>query len=1058
MNDIQPQNESSNPSTPDLKRLEKEFYYNENFKIENWDSLTQENFHTITTNNNVKFKFVIRKVSSNAVKFKILKEAILKHCLVTIEIKLSINNSKKKISQQIQHKFSTDSRLSEISVDFSELCGTNNTSNRNLLINLTIDHHHSQNPSNSPNTSDNINLKSTASSELYKSLAEPRNRPRNMGDSFARPVDKYCGIRNQGSTCYMNSILQAFFHIPIFRRLIFQIDINPDSDRESNAIFNLRQLFAQMSNPDNDSVSTRQLTNSFGWKDDEVVDREQDPLEFYGKILNLLKDKLKDTRFKNEIDRIFYGKMRYYRRCINVNFSEINTETFNNITLETKNFKNFEDSLFDNIEPELSTGDNRYQTKDFGPQEVEIGSEFLEFPLVLYIHLNRFFFDKKKCKVVLNNSRFEFPSSIDFAPYLAEDSPQKSEDMIYDLFGVIAHAGEITSGHFYAFLRTDPKEDIDKWYKFNDSHVLFSNKKEAIIDNFGGRKNEEKQHYSAYILIYMRRNELENLFCPAETNIISGFVLDDAENKKNYDESMPIELYTINHIDPESFRFVKPTLIDIPLNSNFENLYKIVSKRVQMEDIQLYYCYKNSIFGEIEYTNEYNVGSLISSSFFVDKFNGIKNDILVFIEFYSPDFEWPKIRLLRSVSVYYHQKIISILPLVESMVHFEKSDDEEIPFLAFVYNNNSIKEVSIESEFIQCIASNGSFIIFQMVPSNETIKEKKRIEIDDVSNFYINNSDLSIRYFDYFENELPIVVDEYFKLVDSSINLTVCNVFYVDKGAIIDHNYNIKTLSIPGLFDFQSLMKFIIKLYDIEFDDSNQFFYIYKDSSVSPIDMDTKMIKDCLGNNNKLHVLITNDIDSIARVEYTFSENPLEESTKITSFFNKNLVASSLFGLQKKFSENSDHCRLIRINKEKESIKNIIDNDSLLLDLKNPIRIEVIPEDQRKIAKNEFLIKCRKVSLIDDKFHSQKPISMPFLIKIIEKEPFRQTKERIEKCIDEKNRYRVKYILDNKGQDEIQLSNNDILFDLVDDSSQIIIVFPYLNAHKIGDTDGLTIF
>ena len=67
------------------------------------------------------------------------------------------------------------------------------------------------------------------------------------------------------------------------------------------------------------------------------------------------------------------------------------------------------------------------------------------------------------------------------------------------------------------------------------------------------------------------------------------------------------------------------------------------------------------------------------------------------------------------------------------------------------------------------------------------------------------------------------------------------------------------------------------------------------------------------------------------------------------------------------------------------SIKNIIDNDSLLLDLKNPIRIEVIPEDQRKIAKNEFLIKCRKVSLIDDKFHSQKPISMPFLIKIIEK-------------------------------------------------------------------------
>lgn len=33
----------------------------------------------------------------------------------------------------------------------------------------------------------------------------------------------YVGLKNQGATCYMNSLLQTLYHIPYFRKVLFQI-------------------------------------------------------------------------------------------------------------------------------------------------------------------------------------------------------------------------------------------------------------------------------------------------------------------------------------------------------------------------------------------------------------------------------------------------------------------------------------------------------------------------------------------------------------------------------------------------------------------------------------------------------------------------------------------------------------------------------------------------------------------------------------------------------------------------------------------------------------------
>jgi hypothetical protein len=52
----------------------------------------------------------------------------------------------------------------------------------------------------------------------------------------------YVGLRNLGSTCYMNSLLQQFYMVPEFRCGIIMAD-DPSEDKSDSLLYQLQTLF-----------------------------------------------------------------------------------------------------------------------------------------------------------------------------------------------------------------------------------------------------------------------------------------------------------------------------------------------------------------------------------------------------------------------------------------------------------------------------------------------------------------------------------------------------------------------------------------------------------------------------------------------------------------------------------------------------------------------------------------------------------------------------------------------------------------------------------------------
>lgn len=338
----------------------------------------------------------------------------------------------------------------------------------------------------------------------------------------------YVGLKNQGATCYLNSLLQSLYFTKAFRRIVYQIPT--ENERPDTVPSALQREFYLLSTSDQ-PVGTSLLTKSFGWDSGDAF-TQHDVQELNRVLMDKLEQHMKGTAVDGALNDLFVAQMKSYIKCVNVDFESSRIEDYWDIQLNVKGLKNLEESFQNYIEVEMLEGENQYQATGYGLQDAKKGVVFKSFPPVLQIQLQRYEYDFNRDLMVKINDRYEFPLSIDLSPYLEKGSDM-SEPWIYDLHGVLVHSGELNAGHYYALLK--PTKD-GKWYKFDDDRVTPATLKEVLEDNYGQdplapganpgpmtragiNRFNYKRHSSAYMLVYLRRSRLDQVLPPGDDSI-----------------------------------------------------------------------------------------------------------------------------------------------------------------------------------------------------------------------------------------------------------------------------------------------------------------------------------------------------------------------------------------------------------------------------------------------------------------------------------------------------------------------------------------------------------
>ncbi|KAL2010554.1 hypothetical protein VTN00DRAFT_6361 [Thermoascus crustaceus] len=378
------------------------------------------------------------------------------------------------------------------------------------------------------------------------------------------------GLRNQGATCYLNSLLQSLYFTNAFRKAVYQIPTEQEATRENSA-WTLQRLFYSLQTSDH-PVSTTELTASFGWESRQIFE-QQDVQELSRKLMERLEEKMKGTPAETALPDLFVGKTKTYISCINVDFESSRVEDFWDIQLNVRGNKTLDDSFKDYIQVETLEGENKYDAgPPYGLQDAKKGVIFESFPPVLHLHLKRFEYDINRDAMMKLNDRHAFPMEFDATPYLSEDA-DKSEPWTYQLHGVLVHSGDFNAGHYYAFLK--PTKN-GFWYKFDDDKVIRATEKEVLEENYGGeydlsngsigvrqpyaRGLSTKRSMNAYMLVYIRKSRLDDVLVnitneDVPSHIEKRLIEERAEIARRKKEREEAHLYiNIGVLDEESFK------------------------------------------------------------------------------------------------------------------------------------------------------------------------------------------------------------------------------------------------------------------------------------------------------------------------------------------------------------------------------------------------------------------------------------------------------------------------------------------------------------------------
>uniref|UniRef100_A0A8C4EDD4 Ubiquitin carboxyl-terminal hydrolase n=1 Tax=Dicentrarchus labrax TaxID=13489 RepID=A0A8C4EDD4_DICLA len=275
-----------------------------------------------------------------------------------------------------------------------------------------------------------------------------------------------CGIKNQGGTCYLNSLLQTLLFTPEFREELFnlgpeELGCLEDKDKPGAKVrvipLELQRLFSSLLLVDQQCASTANLTDSFGWNSSEGTN-QHDVQELNRILFSALEHSLVGTTGSTFIHRLYHGTIVnsiVCKECGNVSQRQ---EDFLDLTVCVCGVSSLEDALWNMfVEEELFEGNNLYRCAQCDRLVTAAKSAKLrKLPPFMTMSLLRFSFDFAKCERYKETGRYSFPFTINLQPF-CEQTDGEDSDYSYELFSVIIHKGGCYGGHYHVYIR-----DIDQ--------------------------------------------------------------------------------------------------------------------------------------------------------------------------------------------------------------------------------------------------------------------------------------------------------------------------------------------------------------------------------------------------------------------------------------------------------------------------------------------------------------------------------------------------------------------------------------------------------------------
>eukprot|EP00808_Paulinella_micropora_P014472 g14573.t1 len=332
------------------------------------------------------------------------------------------------------------------------------------------------------------------------SLTKQSTRDKHKDLDWGGMVDRssrFTGMRNQGATCYLNSLLQALFLTPPLRKALYSWEYRPSASTEERTeaesiAFQLRRLFGYLQLSSKPAVKTTDLTKAFGWTGSNVF-IQHDVQELFHILLERLMARYLDSALSKEVSRLFLGSSCSSVLCQRCQNRTDRPDTFLDLCLDVEGVDGVQEALDRLTQLEVLEGSNAYRcsgqcggTKQTAHKEYR----FLSFPPVLNLQLKRFKMNWRSMRREKLNDFYRFPATLDVKDWLSQ-RPAAKQQTEYDLFAVLLHVGSAHRGHYFALLRdldaarasthtsssssaSSGSKDTDPslhWFCFNDTKV-----------------------------------------------------------------------------------------------------------------------------------------------------------------------------------------------------------------------------------------------------------------------------------------------------------------------------------------------------------------------------------------------------------------------------------------------------------------------------------------------------------------------------------------------------------------------------------------------------------